>query len=81
MECLFYSPAMRVAYLISICLFIGFVAPWFINQELQFAPENHNVNGTCHIMMGVRQEVLREESRITYKIHISARNGPFGQPG
>ena len=55
---------MRVAYLISICLFIGFVAPWFINQELQFAPENHNVNGTCHIMMGVRQEVLREESRI-----------------
>ena len=64
MECLFYSPAMRVAYLISICLFIGFVAPWFINQELQFAPENHDVNGTCHIMMGVRQEVLREESRI-----------------
>ena len=72
---------MRVAYLISICLFIGFVAPWFINQELQFAPENHNVNGTCQIMMGVRQEVLREESRIGYKIHISAGNGPFGQPG
>ena len=69
---------MRVAYLISICLFIGFVAPWFINQELQFAPENHNVNGTRHIMMGVRQEVLRKESRIAYEIHISSRNEPFG---
>ena len=27
------------------------------------------------------QEVFREESRIAYEIHISAGNGPFGQPG
>ena len=27
------------------------------------------------------QEVSREESRIAYKIPISAENEPFGQPG
>ena len=65
MECFVYSPGMRVAYVISICLVVGFVAPWFINQELEFTPENHDVPGTCHIMMGVRMNCFPDVTHAT----------------
>ena len=54
MECVVYSKVMRISYVIAICVVVGFVAPWFINQRLEFTPESHEVEGTCHIMMGLR---------------------------
>lgn len=54
MECVVYSKVMRISYVIAICFVVGFVAPWFINQRLEFTPESHEVAGTCHIMMGLR---------------------------
>lgn len=54
MECLVYSKAVRVGYVMIACIGIGLVVPWFINREFQFTPESHEEEGTCHIMMGLR---------------------------
>lgn len=53
-ECLVYSKVMRIVYVIALCFTIGFLAPYFINQEMQFTEPSHDVLGTCHITMGLR---------------------------
>ena len=68
MDCFVYSPGMRVAYVIGVCLAVGLLVPWIINQQFQFTPESHDVPGTCHIMMG-----LRMNSLCTKTIHFQLR--------
>ena len=66
MECFIYSPAMRVAYVMGICLAVGLLVPWIINQQLQFTPESHDVPGTCHIMMGLRMNCFPDITNNEY---------------
>ena len=50
-------------------------------QQIQTMPNDYPSNGWWVMDKAFHQEVLREESRIVYKIPISVRNGPFGQQG
>ena len=75
MECLVYSPAMRIGYVILFCIGVGLLVPWFINQKFEFTPESHEKEGTCHIMMGLRMNCFPDIPNNEYENnswHISS---------
>lgn len=54
-DVLVFSRWMRLTYVIVFCLVIGFVTPLLLNKYLfNYAPPSNQVNGTCHIVAGVR---------------------------